>query len=265
MRKSKQAKRKRHAVIFGGSGGIGRAVVEELVARGFEAVSFTYNNNRQAAEDLSVLLKRRGFKHVFFDRANPSDEGDIKRYLDAAVKAAGTEVTSAVYAIGISPNKPFRKQRLETVGEGIDNKGWRDVYEVNVFGCMVAMRQVAERMRKNRIEGSVVFITSTNGINSHSQISAHYDSSKAAQSHLMRIMAEEYAKHGIRINGVAPGWVNTEMNKTLPISEVKKETRKIWSGRFAHPHEIAAPIVDLLEDRWGYTYGQDIMIDGGYR
>lgn len=265
MKKQKQMKKiSGHAVVFGGSGGIGVPTVHELVAQGVDAISFSYSRNREAAEKLAAELRKGGMRKVFFDRLSPSDEGDVNRFIEAAVMATGTEITLGVYAIGVSPNKPFRKQKLETVGEGVDNLGWRDTYEINVFGCMITMRALAERMKKHKLKGAMVFITSTNGINSHSQISAHYDTSKAAQSLLMRIMAEHYGrKYGIRINGVAPGWINTDMNKSLPPGEFKKEMRKIWSGRFGEPHEIAEFIVFVLGH--GYTYAQDLMVDGGYR
>ncbi len=266
MKKQKHTRKDSdHAFIAGGSGGLGAAAARELAKQGVGAISFSYNSNKASAESLAMELKTLGVKKVFFSTLNPSDEADVKRFYEEAVKATHLEITMGVYAIGISPNKPFEKQRLETVGGGIDNKGWREVYEVNVFGCMVSMRALALRMRRSKIKGSMVFITSTNGINSHSHISAHYDTSKAAQSHLMRIMAERYAKNGIRINGVAPGWVNTDMNKSLPLSERRKEMRKIWSCRFAEPHEIAAFIAFVLGQGGSYTYGQDFMIDGGYR
>ncbi len=253
-----------HVAVFGGSGGIGAPTVLELVAKGVEAVSISYNSNRDAAEALKKKLNKAGIKKVFIDQLNPSDEVAVNRFLENAVAATGKEITGAVYAIGVSPNKPFRKQRLETVEKGIDNLGWRDVFETNVFGCMITVRAVAERMVKYGVKGSMVFVTSTNGINSQSQISAHYDCSKAAQSHLMRIMAKEYARYGIRINGVAPGWVDTSMNKTLPPQERRKEMSKIWIGRFAEPQEIAKVIVFLLSTDASFIYGQDVMPDGGY-
>jgi len=122
----------------------------------------------------------------------------------------------------------------------------RKVFEVNVFGCFASTRAVADRMQAKGIKGSIVLITSTNGINSHSSISAHYDSSKAAQGHMMKILAEEYASAGIRINGVAPGWIDTSLNDTLPEDERTKEMAKIWSGRFAEPHEIAVFVAFIL-------------------
>ncbi len=253
-----------HAVVFGGSGGIGSEVVQALVHAGVEAVSFTYSRGEERAKKLAADLKKH-IKKVYFAQMDPSDEHSVQAFLDEAVKVNGIEITSAVYAIGVSPNRPFLKQKLETDGSQADDLGWRDVFEINVFGCMISMRAVANRMVKKKIEGAMVFITSTNGINSHSQISAHYDASKAAQSHLMRIMAEEYAQYGIRINGIAPGWINTDMNKTLPDKERKKEMKRIWSGRFAEPSEVALFIVFILGAGGSYAYGQDFMIDGGYR
>jgi len=254
-----------HALVLGGSGGIGSEIVRALVAHGIEAISFSYDRNKQRAEALAKELKKHGVKRVFFDRINQTDEKDVSRFLECAVKANKKEITVAVNAIGISPNKPLRKQTLDSIGDNMDDKGWREVFEVNVFGCFISTRAIAMRMKKNKVRGVITLITSTNGINSHSQISAHYDSSKAAQSHMMRIIAEDFSKDGIRINGVAPGWINTDMNKSLPEKERRKEMKKIWSGRFAEPHEIASMVAFISGTSGSYTYGQDFMIDGGYR
>jgi NAD(P)-dependent dehydrogenase (short-subunit alcohol dehydrogenase family) len=78
-------------------------------------------------------------------------------------------------------------------------------------------------------------------------------------------LAEEYAPAGIRINGVAPGWIDTSMNDTLPEDELIKEMAKIWSGRFAEPHEIAVFVAFIVGSGGAYTYGQNFMVDGGYR
>lgn len=259
------SKVKGHALVLGGSGGIGSEVVHALAAAGATMISFSYGRNKEAAEKLAKELTKLGVKKVFFDRIDQSNEVDVERFLGEAVKANGEEISIAVNTIGISPNKAVEKQSLETTSDAPDDKGWREVFEVNVFGCFISTRAIAQRMKKKKVKGAITLITSTNGINSHSQISAHYDASKAAQSHMMRILAEHYAPHGIRLNGVAPGWINTSMNKTLPLAERKKEMAKIWSGRFAEPHEIATFIAFISGTGGSYTYGQDFMIDGGYR
>jgi NAD(P)-dependent dehydrogenase (short-subunit alcohol dehydrogenase family) len=254
-----------HALVLGGSGGIGSEVVRALVAAGASKISFTYLRNEGGAKRLEKELKTRGVKKVFYDKINLSEAKEVEKFLDEAIQVNGEEIRVVVNAVGISPNKPLRKQTLESIGDKMDDKGWREVFEVNVFGGFISTRTIALRMEKKKVKGSIVLVTSTNGINSHSQISAHYDSSKAAQSHMMRNLAEEFAKSGIRINGVAPGWINTEMNQSLPPKERKKEMARIWSGRFAEPHEIAAFIAFISGTGGSYTSGQDFMVDGGYR
>ncbi len=267
MEKSKYiSKVNGHALVLGGSGGIGAEISLAFAANGVKAISFTYNRNKKAADALAKELKKNGVKKVYYDALNQSDDVAVAQFLEAAVVANGSEIEIAVNAVGVSPNKPLEKQRLETTGEGTDNIGWREVFETNVFGCFVSTRAIAERMKAKKIKGAITLITSTNGINSHSQISVHYDASKAAQSHMMRVLAEHYGrKYEIRINGIAPGWIDTDMNKSLPVSERKKEMKKIWSGRFAFPHEVAAFVVFISGTGGSYTYGQDIMVDGGYR
>ena len=252
-----------HALVLGGSGGIGSEIVRALVGGGVSAVSFTYERNKDRAEALAKELGGAGVK-TYFRKINQSDVVDVNKFLEEAVTAIGKEISIAVNTIGISPNKAFEEQALETTGPDIDEMGWRDVYEVNVFGCFVSTRAIAMRMRMKGIRGSITLITSTNGINSQSPISAHYDSSKAAQSHMMRIAAKEYAPHGIRINGIAPGWIDTRMNLTLPPEERQKEMERIWTGRFAEPEEIARFVAAIAGEAGSFLYGQDVMLDGGY-
>lgn len=253
-----------HALVLGGSGGIGAEVVRALVANGVRVVSLSYSRNKKAADDLAAELAPLGVR-IYSALVDQSDEAAFKKFLDDAVLANGEEIAIAVNAVGISPNKSLEKQTLESIGDELDNKGWREVFEVNVFGCFVSTRAIAERMKEKAVKGSIVLITSTNGINSQSSISVHYDASKAAQGHMMKILAEHYAPAGIRINGVAPGWINTKMNNTLPPEERTKETQKIWSSRFAEPHEVASVVAFIAGNGGSYINGQNIMVDGGYR
>lgn len=252
-----------HALVFGASGGIGYEIARNLVAKGIKKLSFTYGHNIEAAKKLAEELAADGVA-CYFDSVNLSDDGAVKSFLDKAVESQGEEVSTMVNAVGISPNKPYFEQTLETTGRG-DDIGAREVFEVNVFGSFITTRAVADRMKEKGVKGAIVLITSTNGVNSYSQISAHYDASKAAQIMYMTIAAELYAPASIRINGVAPGWINTSMNKTLPDDEREKETSKIWNGRWAEPEEIASVVSFLCGSESSYIIGQNIMVDGGYR
>lgn len=249
---------KGHALVLGGSGGLGAEIVRALAASGAPAVSFTYGRNKAAADKLMAELRGGGIQ-AFAAPADMSDEPGFAKVLDDAVQSVGQEIDVAVNSIGISPNIPIEQQTLD----GPD--GWRRVFEINVFGCFISTRVIAERMKARGVKGSIVLITSTNGINSQSQISTHYDASKAAQGHMMKIFAEHYAPAGIRINGVAPGWIETRMNDTLPADERAHEISKIWLGRFAAPPEIAAFVAFVAGPGGSYAVGQNFMVDGGYR
>jgi 3-oxoacyl-[acyl-carrier protein] reductase len=103
----------------------------------------------------------------------------------------------------------------------------------------------------NRVEGHALVLGGSGGLGS--------------EIHMMKIFAEHYAPAGIRINAVAPGWIDTSMNDTLPEDERSHEMSKIWVGRFAHPHEIAAFVAFVSGSGSSYAYGQNFMVDGGYR
>lgn len=244
-----------HVLVLGGSGGIGSEIVRALVANGARAVTFTYNSKEAEAEALKAELEAF-FVKVYIARVDQLDEVAFKAFLETAEATVGEQITAVVNTIGISPNTPIEEQTLEE---------WEKVFAINLHGSFFSTRAIAMRMKEKGVRGSITLITSTNGINSQSQISAHYDASKSAQAHAMRILAEHYAPYGIRINGVAPGWINTEMNATLPEDERAKEMAKIWSGRFADPSEVATFVAFIAGSGGSYIYGQNLMIDGGYR
>lgn len=252
-----------HAVVLGGSGGIGREIVRALVAYGASAVSFTYGKNKDAAEALVNELQKLGVK-VYTASIHRLDEDGLKKFLDDAVATTGMEIAVAVDTIGISPNQDHREHKIDSAEAG--KEGWRQVYETNVFGSFIALRTIAERMVAKGVPGAITLVTSSNGVNSQAPYSVHYDSSKAAQAHMALALAEPYATNErIRINCVAPGWVATAMNATLPPGEKEKETAKIWLGRFAEPKEIASVIAFLSSSAASYIVGQNILVDGGYR
>lgn len=244
-----------HALVLGGSGGIGSEIVRALVANGARAVSFTYGRNKEAALALKEEIEALGVR-VYIDAIDQLDEKAFIAFLENAASSLGEEISVAVNTIGISPNTPLEEQTLDE---------WEKVFEINLHGCFLSTRILAERMKLYGVHGSITLITSTNGINSQSAISVHYDASKSAQGHMMRTVAEHYAPHNIRINGIAPGWIETSMNDTLPEDERTKEMAKIWCGRFANPSEVAAFVAFIAGTGGSYIYGQNLMIDGGYR
>ena len=125
------------------------------------------------------------------------------------------------------------------------------------------MSKIIGREMYNRKKGKIINISSTNGINAFFPTSIDYDASKAAVISMTHNFALEYAPY-VLVNSIAPGWVNTDMNKQLPDDLVKEESDKIYLKRFAEPIEIANFINFLSSDECSYINGEIIKIDGGY-
>ncbi len=116
-------------------------------------------------------------------------------------------------------------------------------------------------MMKNK-SGKIINVSSTNGINTFFPSSIDYDASKAAIINLTYNLAIQFAPY-INVNAVAPGWVNTEMNKELTKELIEEETEKIYKRRFAEPEEIAKVICFLASEGAEYINGTVIKVDGG--
>lgn len=247
-----------HALVLGGSGDLGIEVVRALVAFGAKAVSFTYSSNKKAADGLMAELIASGVK-AYCGSPVFTDENSMRDFLEAAVQHAGEEITAAVNTVSISPNVPFEAQTLD------GRQGWRNVFEVNLSGVFVSMRAIGERMKSKGLKGSIVLITSDNGMVAYDPISAPYDISKAGQIHMVKIFAVHYAPAGIRVVGVAPGWIETKMNDTLPPDYRKEEEASILRGKFAEPHEIATVVAFAASSGAANIVGENIVANGGYR
>ncbi|NOQ55932.1 MAG: SDR family oxidoreductase, partial [Nanohaloarchaea archaeon] len=141
-------------------------------------------------------------------------------------------------------------------------KQWKRTMDVNLLGTFLCSKYASEQMLKND-NGKIINISSTNGINCFSPESADYDTSKAGIINLTYNLAKELAPK-IQVNSIAPGWVNTEMNKDLPKDFVEEETEKIYLKRFAKPEEIAKTILFLASDDASYITGSILKVDGGY-
>ena len=111
--------------------------------------------------------------------------------------------------------------------------------------------------------GKIINISSTNAINSFSPDAIDYDASKAGVITLTKDFAKELAPK-IQVNAIAPGWVDTDMNRDLPKEFVEDETRKIYLKRFALPEEIAKAILFFASDEASYITGSILVVDGGH-
>jgi len=235
-------------LITGSSRGIGKATAL-LFAKEEAVVVINYFESENEAQETLAEVQKLSFKSIAV-KADISKEEDIKSMMTQVVEKFG-KIDILVNNAGIVIDLPFKERTAEH---------WKKTLEVNLIGTFLCAKHAVPHMPRG---STIVNISSTNGINSFSVEAMDYDASKAGVIILTRDLAKELAPN-IRVNSVAPGWVNTSINKDLPKNFVDKETAKIYLKRFAEPEEIAKAVLFLASDDASYITGSILMADGGY-
>ncbi len=244
------------AIITGSSRGIGKATAL-LFAREGATVVVNYHvspfepDAEENAKNVVEEIKKTGGKAIAI-KCDVSKEDEVKEMINQIINKFG-EIDILVNNAGIVFDVPFFERSVEQ---------WKRTIEVNLLGTFLCSKYASEQMLKKG-SGKIVNISSTNGIDSPNPKSMDYDASKAGIISLTRNLAKELAPK-IQVNSIAPGWVDTEMNKDLPQDFVKKETERIYLKRFAKPEEIAKSVLFLASDDANYITGTTLKIDGGY-
>jgi len=233
------------ALITGSSRGIGKATALLFAKEGAKII-VNYNKSEEKANDVVEDIKKTGSDAIAI-KCDVSNEKEVKKMVGEAIKKFGKVNAGIVYDIPL-----FEK----TVDQ------WKKTLETNLIGVFLCSKYVSRHMSEQG-SGSIVNISSTNGINSYSPESADYDASKAGVNILTKTMAEELAPN-IRVNCIAPGWIDTEINKDLPEDFVKEETEKIALGKFGKPEDIANMALVLVSEDSSYVTGSVVVVDGGY-
>jgi 3-oxoacyl-[acyl-carrier protein] reductase len=229
------------AIVTGASRGIGAAIARELAARGAQVIA----GYRSGADEAKAICQEIGGRAV---------EGDVATQagVDALVAAAGRRIDILVNNAGTNKDALFLR---------MSDDDWSDVLRTNLDGTFRMCRAVAEVMLTQR-SGSIVNITSVSGIRGNPG-QANYGASKAAVAAMTRTLAKELAKRSIRVNCVAPGFVDTEMVRKLDAKVVEEVIKRIPMQRLGLPEEVAKLVAFLASDDSRYVTGQEWVIDGG--
>lgn len=210
-----------------------------------------YEEEEKALELKSYIEKEYNIK-VLLVKADIRNEEEIKLMVESIINEFG-RIDVLVNNAGIALYKEFEDRTVED---------WYNTLSTNLIGPFLVSKYVGAEMMKVK-NGKIVNVSSTNGINAFFPTSIDYDASKAGIINLTHNLALKFAPY-INVNSVAPGWVNTDMNKDLPEELVSEETDKIYLKRFADPEEIAKVIYFLASDDARYINGEIIKVDGGY-
>lgn len=237
-------------LITGASRGIGASIADFFAKNKFDIV-INYKSSENKAKILEKKLKEKYNANILTVKADISNEKEVKRMIDKVIETFG-KIDVLVNNAGIAIDKDFKDRTLND---------FKKTFEVNVYGTFLVSKYASIYMVRQK-NGKIINISSTNGINTLYPTSIDYDASKAAVISLTKNMALEFAPH-INVNAVAPGWVNTDMNKELPEDFLEEEKEKILLKRFANLDEIAKVVYFLASDKADYINGEIIRVDGG--
>ncbi len=239
------------ALVTGASKGIGRAVAVALAEAGADVAVVA------RSKDLLYSLKEEieGFGRVCVVLpCDVSQESAVKRSIEEAwEKLDGLDIL--INNAGVTSVSP---------AEDLDTENWRRILSINLDGVFYFCRTWGKKAISAGRGGSVVNVTSVLGLVATKYV-AHYSASKGGLISLTRALALEWARYGIRVNAVAPGWVKTEMTAGIQQSPdvYQKYLKNIPMRRWADPEDIATVVLFLASDASSYMTGQTIIVDGG--
>jgi NAD(P)-dependent dehydrogenase (short-subunit alcohol dehydrogenase family) len=242
-------------LVTGGARGIGAATCRLAGARGYR-VAVNYLHNLSAAESVVASVERAGGDAVAL-QGNVAEPEDVTR-LFCETQARLGRVTHFVNNAGITGPA----SRLDSVS----TETLRSVLDVNVLGAFLCARAAARCMSTSRGGSGGVIVNVSSGAATLGSPGEWiwYAASKAALDTLTLGLARELAQDGVRVNGVAPGLVDTELHATSGIEDrLSKLAPTIPLGRAAQPKEIAETILFLLSDAASYVTGAVLRAAGG--
>lgn len=236
----------RKVLVTGASSGIGAHLAAFLAAEGARVAAAA----RRAAALERLAVETPGIVAVPLDVTDPAS---VAAAVAQAAEALGG-LDGLVNNAGVARGGPA----LET-----DEAAWRAVVDVNLDGVFRVARAAAHRMAEGD-GGAIVNIASILGLGTEKGVAA-YAASKAAVIHLTRVLALEWARDGIRVNALAPGYIPTDLNRAHLESEAGERLRRaIPMRRFGRPEDLEAPLALLLGRGGAYVTGVTLPVDGGH-
>lgn len=232
-------------VISGGSRGIGNAIVRGFANEG-GIVHFTYQNQSEELSQLMNDAKENNWK-IYGTKVNSANIAEVNNFIDRF-----EQIDVFINNAGI-----IRDNLLSTMKE----EEWSSVIDANLNGCFYYINGVSKKMIYAR-SGSIILVSSISGINAVKG-QGNYSATKAATIALSKTLAVELAQKKIRVNSIAPGFIDTVMVKELPDKKKDEYISKIPMKRFGQKEEVVNVIKFLASEESSYITGQCIVVDGG--
>ncbi|TFK38079.1 hypothetical protein BDQ12DRAFT_683937 [Crucibulum laeve] len=246
-----------NAIVTGGAGGLGLEVARGLLEHGASCICLfdVLPSFASAQSAIAALGLEFPSCTIISEVVDVTDEEAVEKAVKRTVETLGSIDILLCFA-GIVGCAHAEEMKAEE---------WRKVMDVNVNGTWFCAQAVGKQMIAQGTPGSIVLTASVSGhIVNFPQPQVAYNASKAAVLHLKNSLAAEWARYGIRVNSISPGYMDTILNKGDGLDEAKK----IWysripMGRMGDPTELVGVVVLLCSAAGRYMTGTDIVVDGG--
>jgi 3-oxoacyl-[acyl-carrier protein] reductase len=246
---SKEERIGKVALVTGSSRGIGRAIAIELAKRDITVV---INNDKAIEEGKRVvdkILKNGG--NAIYIKADVSDPNQVEKMIEKIMNGFG-RIDILVNNAGITRDITLKKMSKEV---------WDEVIDVNLNGVFNCTKAVINHMRERKT-GRIINISSITGFTGNIG-QTNYAAAKSGIIGFTKALAREVARAGITVNVIAPGFINTDMLKTIPENIKKQLLEQIPMGRFGEPEEVAKVAVFLASEDASFITGAVIHVNGG--
>ena len=235
-------------IITGGARGIGKAIVYELAKSNYNII-LNYNSSQKEAEQIKEELTKQGCK-VDIYKADITKKEEVQKMIEYTIEKY-KKVDVLINNAGISQIKTFAE---------LTEEDWDKMIDTNLKSIFYTSKAVLSTMLHEQ-NGLILNISSIWGVIGAS-CEVHYSTAKAGMNGFTKALAKELGPSNIRVNAIAPGIIDTNMNANLSKEEVEKIKESIPLERIGKPEQIAKAVKWLIEDE--YTTGQIISIDGGW-
>lgn len=238
------------ALVTGASRGIGRAIALRLALDGYD-VAVNFLSNQDGADEVTAKIEEKGWNARSY-KADVADSDAVERMVSAIDNDLG-QVGVLVNNAGIYQRRTFSDLTLDD---------WQRTIDVNLTGCFNCAKAVVPGMLQKE-EGNIVNISSMLGFKGTSH-GAHYAASKSGVIAFTKSLALELSPHGIRVNGVAPGAIETEIIAYDSPEQRKRRIETTPIRKVGQPEEIASVVSFLVSEESSYMTGETLHANGGY-